>query len=176
MPAARSTGSRWRSSASRLVRARSASSGSRSVTSPTVWGRSAQASKALPPLKSTRTKVSSSGAGRGGQAGHQRAEELGLAGAGGAADEGVGAVGDEVEDDGRPAGAEADRRPAAAPFLAPPVGDRRRRRRRAELEQVEEIDLRRQLMSCMEVGIGQSGQRPRRTPPRWWHRCPRRRG
>ena len=49
-PTARRMRSRRRNSASRLVSARSASRSSRSVTSPTVCGRSAQASNVAPPL------------------------------------------------------------------------------------------------------------------------------
>ena len=60
-PAARRVRSRWRSSASRQRSARCARCASRSVTSPTVWGSPAHRSKALPPLKSTSTKVTWSG-------------------------------------------------------------------------------------------------------------------
>ena len=49
-PTERSSRSRRRSSASRLTRARSASRSSRSVTTPTVCGSSAQASNVAPPL------------------------------------------------------------------------------------------------------------------------------
>ena len=67
---------------------------------PTVCGRSAQASNAEPPLKSTSTTLSSSGGSVGGEPDDEAAQQLALAGAGGAGDEPVRAVGDEVDGEG----------------------------------------------------------------------------
>ena len=103
MPSPAAAKTRWRHSisASSARRARSASCSSRLVTVPIVCGSRSQVANAAPPLKSMRMNVQAGRVVARREPGDQRAQELGLAGAGGAADQAVRAVADEVQGERR---------------------------------------------------------------------------
>ena len=127
------------------MRSTRVSSWARLVITAETWGISDIPANVAPPLKSTSTMLSCSGEWVIASAEHERAEELGLSGAGGADDQAVrthallGRLLD-VEVDHRAAVAEADRHPQPVARRPLPPGQRGVEGEHvAEAEQVHEV-------------------------------------